>query len=258
MDEFTKIAIESSELASVFIKQNYGKTLTIKNKNPKNIKDFVTDVDKKAEEIIINKILKHFPNHGIWGEESGKTTKNKEFVWVIDPIDGTKNFVRGLDQFAVSVGLVKNGNPFVGVLSDPVKGDFVWAKEGAGAFLGKNRIKLQKVSRFEDTSVAINFGKRADQRIKVINMMKEIYKDIPIIRMVGSTAFVVKRMVEGGYDALIDNGDYWDFAASIVVFKESGGVVSSWGGNEVDENTDFVLWANQGIYYKLLNLARRL
>lgn len=251
MNDFVKVAIKASRKAAKLIQKSYGKVSSFENKRPSDLKDFLTTVDRQAENLIIAEIQKSFPNHGIWGEESGKVKKGEEYMWVIDSIDGTKNFVRGLEQFAISIGLVKGGKPRIGVIYNPLEQMFFWAVAGEGTFSDKKEIHISQTQKLKNACISLNLGKTKQIREFSLKALKSLSNIVPIIRIQGSTAYTITQLVQGKFDALVDNGDFWDWVASIVIVKEAGGMVSTWKGEEVKEDSRFVLWSN-GLFHNRL------
>lgn len=248
----------AAEKAAHFIYRNYSKTQVIVNKNPRDISDYVTNIDRRAEKIITDTILSHFPDHGIWGEEFGRKPGKNGNVWVIDPIDGTKNFTRRLGQFAISIGFVKDSVPWLGVIRNPLEKGTIYASRGKGAYKDNRNLRVSFTNDLRNSAVAINLGKTKKIRAKSLRAIVEIYKDVPIIRMPGSTAFTIWELVQQKYDALIDNGDFWDFAASIVIVQEAGGKVSTWTGEQIKSNSEYVFWSNGLIHQELLKRISKL
>ncbi|KKU17856.1 MAG: Inositol-1-monophosphatase [Candidatus Pacebacteria bacterium GW2011_GWB1_47_8] len=253
-----KVAIEAAKKAAVVIRQNYLQNNEVYDKKPTDLMDYVTKVDKQAEEVISRTIKELYPDHSIWGEESGKNPGKGEYTWVIDPIDGTKNFVRGLPQFVTSIGVLKNQEPVVGVIFDPIDMSYVWAVKGLGAYIGERKPISNVRVDIKSSSIAINFGKTVGQRKRTLGVFKGILEITPIVRMLGSTAYVVKGMTEGKFDALIDTGDYWDYAAGLVIAKEAGFHVSEWNGNEVSDKSDFIFWSRNELQPILFDILKKL
>ena len=252
MNDLVKVAIKASKRAAKFIKESYGRVSSFQDKKPSDLKDFLTTVDVQVENLIIKEIHRSFPDHSILGEESGKIQRRDEYIWVIDPLDGTKNFIRGLGQFATSVGLMKKGQPYVGVLYDPLEELVFWAIRGEGAFMNGNRLYVTQTSELDSACLSLNLGKTRQIRRTSLAALKILSEYVPIIRIQGSTAYTIGQLVQGKFDGLIDNGEYWDWAAAIVVIQEAGGKVTTWEGKEITESSQFVLWSNGLLHDKLV------
>ena len=140
MTKFLEVAKEAALIGGGILKENF-KKLKKSDVEVKGVKDFVTYVDKLSEERIRNHILKNFPDHAFLGEEDGKFGEN-EYTWVVDPLDGTKNYVCGFEIFAVSVALLKNNDPMVGVVYVPMLDKLYWGEKGYGSYLNGERLRV--------------------------------------------------------------------------------------------------------------------
>ncbi len=258
MDSFIDVAKLATQEAAKIIKSSYGGVVTLSDKNPSNIKDYVTNVDREAERLIRKVILDAYPNHAILGEESGDGTNDSEYKWIIDPIDGTKNFMRQLGQFCISIGVSRNNQPYAGVIHDPIEDTVISAVKGKGVEINKGTLELSQITSLDSACIALNFGKTTEIRERSLAVLKELLFITPTIRTPGSTTYAVKELVQGRFDALIDNGDYWDFAAGLVILTELGGSVTSWDGKPVTEVTKYVVWSNGKIEKELLPLLNKL
>ena len=174
--------------------------------------DFVTSSDKRTEKIIIEELQKAHPDYGIITEESGIINKsNTNNRWIIDPIDGTVNFLNGVPQFAISVGYEENGEIKCGVVFDPIKNEFFCAEKGNGAYLNNSRIRVSNKKNFKD-ALLVTGGPKHSSKIKekIFLEFEKVSKIVPHIRRFGSAALEI---------------NYWDIAAGIIILKEAGGFV---------------------------------
>jgi len=193
----------------------------------KSEKDFVTEIDLKAENYIIQRIREQYPNHQIFSEEIGSIEGTEEFRWVIDPIDGTVNYSVGLPFYGISIALTYRDEPIVAAISLPALGETFWAAKGEGAFQDGKRIKVRDV----DLSEAfISFGDFARdgnketniERLRVLNsLVNKVYR----IRMVGSAAISLAYIAAGRLDAAIYlRPNHYDIAAGQLLVSEAGGM----------------------------------
>ncbi|MEM3126505.1 MAG: inositol monophosphatase family protein [Candidatus Woesearchaeota archaeon] len=188
--------------------------------------DLVTEADKTAESIIIKEIKKHFPEHDIIGEESGKTKNGSEYLWTIDPLDGTNNFLKKVPYWCTSIALLKNNEPILGVIFDPFHNELFVAKKGKGATLNKKPIFVSQTTQLSDAIVSYEQGHLMDQRS--FFAVLPINKKIRALRIMGSTALNLANVAAGRFDAFISrNITYWDLAAGIVIVKEANGKVAT-------------------------------
>ena len=191
--------------------------------------DFVTAADKRTEKIIIEELLKAHPEYGILSEEIGEINKeNKDHRWIIDPIDGTLNFLNGIPHFAISVGYEEMGEVVCGLIFDPIKNEIFFAEKGAGAFFNNSRIRVSKKNKLKNSILVtggpkFNSLKKNDifmEYIKISNLV-----DAPV-RKFGSAALGMSYVAAGRFDGYWEwELNYWDIAAGIVILKEAGGLV---------------------------------
>jgi len=220
--------------------------------------DFVTASDKKVEKIIISELEKARPNYSILSEEMGEIkNSDQEFRWVIDPIDGTLNFLHGIPHFAISIGLEKNGEIICGTIFDPIKNEMFVGEKGKGSYLNNQRIRVSARSKLKDSVIftggpkfsSINKEKILDEYVKISS------KVVIPIRKLGSAsldmAYVAAGRCEGFWQR---NLNYWDIAAGIIIIKEAGGIITDFkGNNDYVENKE-VLVTNSGINKEIINL----
>ena len=207
------IMIKASEKASKILIRDFGEVekLQISVKGPS---DFVSNADTKAEKIIINELMKAKKNYSILSEEYGsKINSDSENVWIIDPIDGTTNFLHGVPHFAISIALKSNNEIVSGVIYDPIKDEMFYAEKDNGAFFNNRRIKVSKKKDIEGCL----FGTGGKEKIEV---------DL-ITRKSGSAALDMAYVAAGRYDGYFQNNlNLWDIAAGIIIVKEAGGIIN--------------------------------
>ena len=191
--------------------------------------DFVSAADKKSEKIIIEELSKAHPDYGILSEESGEMNKdNKENRWIIDPIDGTSNFLNGIPQFAISVAYEEKGKVICGMIFDPIKNEMFFAEKGAGAFLNNSRIRVSNKKKLKESMLVTGGPRRSSKKresiFKEYNNISNIV-DIPI-RKFGSAALDLANVASGRFDGFWQwELSYWDIAAGLIILEESGGFV---------------------------------
>ena len=208
------VMIKASEKASKALIRDFGEVekLQVSIKGPS---DFVSNADTKAEKIIIEELTKIKRNYSIISEEDGsKTNKDKENTWIIDPIDGTTNFLHGIPHFAISIAL-RSGNEIVsGVIYDPIKDEMFYAEKNNGAFFNNQRIRVSKKKKIENCLFATGG--------------KESINNELITRRSGSAALDMAYVAAGRYDGYFQNKlNLWDIAAGIIIVKEAGGIINS-------------------------------
>lgn len=205
--------IKASEKASKILIRDFGEIekLQVSKKGPS---DFVTNSDLKAEKIIIEELKKAKPNYSIISEENGiENNKDKNNTWIIDPIDGTINFLHGVPHFAISIALKSNDEIITGLIFDPIKDETFYAEKDNGAFFNKHRVKVSKKNEIDDCLFATG-GK----------IEKEL--DLPF-RKSGCASLDMAYVAAGRYDGFFQHDlNLWDIAAGIVLIKEAGGILN--------------------------------
>jgi myo-inositol-1(or 4)-monophosphatase len=223
--------------------------------------DFVTEVDKAAEEAIIEVLLDAYPGYGILAEESGLTAgkgRDSEFQWIIDPLDGTTNFIHGLPQYAVSIALAKNGVLEQAVVFDPSRNELFTASKGAGAFLNERRIRVSRRTKLGDALVGTGFPYRELGNLDTyLAIFKEVIQKTAGQRRPGSASLDLAYVACGRYDAFWEFGlAPWDMAAGTLLISEAGGLVSDLRGEATYLETGNLVAGTPKIFAPLLNLIQ--
>ena len=198
----------------------------------KRANDFVTQVDQAAEEAIIGIVRHSYPDHGFLAEESGRSEGKAEYVWIIDPLDGTTNFIHGFPQYCVSIGVQHRGALAHAVVYDPLKNELFTASKGRGAFLNDRRIRVSKCLRLQDALVGTGFPYREIERIDLyVRQLKTLMTDASGVRRAGAAALDLAYVACGRLDAFWELGlSPWDMAAGALLIQEAGGLVGDLGG----------------------------
>ncbi len=233
LKEISQRAIEVAKEAGAFIREERRK-FSYEKVEAKATNDLVSYVDKTAEELIVSRLQKLFPDHGFIAEENQGLEK-KEYNWIIDPLDGTTNFVHGIPCYAVSIGLEYQGEIFAGVVYEVANDECFSAYKDGGAFLNGNRISITKVDKLKDSLIATGFPvNKFDQMNAVLACADHFMRNTHGIRRIGSAASDLCFLACGRVDAFYEyNLNAWDVAAGIIIVQESGGKVSDFSfGNE--------------------------
>ena len=220
--------------------------------------DFVSSADKRTEKIIIEELQKAHPDYGIITEESGVINKlNTKNRWIIDPIDGTMNFLNGIPQFCISVGYEEEGEIKCGVIFDPIKNEMFCAEKGNGAYLNNSRIRVSNIKKLED-SLLVTGGPNHTSKIKdeIFSEFVEISKNVySPIRKFGSAALDIAYVACGRFDGYWQREiNYWDIAAGIIILKEAGGFVDFFDADNKVPLKMNILASNSNIHDELNNL----
>ena len=221
--------------------------------------DFVTNCDKKVEKILIDELLKARPSYSILSEEIGEINNDDSFKWIIDPIDGTSNFLHGVPHFAISVGLEHNKEIICGIVYDPIKDEMFTAEKGNGSYLNNQRMRVSSRSKLEDCMIFTGGPKREAKNRELA--LKEYYKFsiklLTPIRKLGSASLDMAYVAAGRCDGFWQrNLNYWDIAAGIILVKEAGGFVTDFNGeNEYIQNKT-ILATNAKINEEMIEVLK--
>jgi myo-inositol-1(or 4)-monophosphatase len=217
--------------------------------------DFVSEVDNAAEDAILSVLKEAYPSHGFLAEESGYKDREAEYLWVIDPLDGTTNFLHGVPQYCVSIGLMHKGKPTQAVVFDPTRNELFTASKGAGAFLNDRRIRVSKVDKLEGALISTGFPfKVIDHVDDYLAMLKNVMKATSGVRRAGAAALDLAYVACGRYDGFWEKGlSPWDMCAGALLIREAGGLVGDYQGNDGFLDKGEIVAANAKVFAALLN-----
>ena len=200
----------------------------------KQVNDFVTEVDHAAEKVIIETLLTAYPGHGILAEESGSTqgAQDSDYVWIIDPLDGTTNFIHGFPVYCVSIALAVKGKVEQAVIYDPSRNDLFTATKGRGAFMNDRRIRVSKRTRLQECLISTGFPFRPGDNFKnYMNMMADVMQRTAGMRRPGAAALDLAYVAAGFTDGFFETGlKPWDVAAGSLLVTEAGGLIGNFTG----------------------------
>ena len=226
----------------------------------KQVNDFVTEVDQAAEQAIIETLLTAYPQHGILAEESGseRGNPNSDFLWIIDPLDGTTNFIHGFPVYCVSIALQVRGKMEQAVIYDPTRNDLFTSTRGRGAFLNDRRIRVSKRIRMADSLVSTGFPFRAGQNYEqFMQIFIEMMRSTAGVRRPGSAALDLAYVAAGFSDGFFETGlQPWDVAAGSLLVQEAGGLVGNFTGEADFLHTGECLAANPKIYSQMVQMLK--
>jgi myo-inositol-1(or 4)-monophosphatase len=224
----------------------------------KEVNDFVTEVDHASEKAIIETLLTAYPGHGILAEESGSQhgAKDSEFVWIIDPLDGTTNFIHGFPVYCVSIALTVRGKLEQAVIYDPTRNDLFTATKGRGAYCNDRRLRVSKRIRLSDCLLSTGFPyRKGDNFNSYLNLMGEVMKASAGLRRPGSAALDLAYVAAGRTDGFFEKGlRPWDMAAGALLVTEAGGLVGNFTGEADFLDQQECLAANPKIYGQLVSV----
>ena len=252
MSEFLEVAINAVQEAEKVVMSYYGKEKIIQNKGEF---DLVTKVDVESENKIVDVIKNRFPEHGFILEESDNFNESSEYVWIIDPIDGTTSFAHNYPMFSISIALFKNKEPLLGVVSVPYLKEIFHAEKGMGAFLNNKKVSVSKNQSLKTSIVATGFP--YTERKKIIKYLTKVAEVAQGIRRSGSAAVDVCYVACGRLDAYYELGlKIMDTAAAQLILNEAGGKITDFKGNAILDNYERVVASNTLVHDELINLLK--
>jgi len=258
LKDFLQTAKEAGVIGGQILKEHF-KKIKSKDVETKGIKDFVTYVDKTSEERIRDFILSKYPNHAFLGEEEGVLgNKNSELLWIVDPLDGTKNFINGFEIFAVSVALQNRETQEIitGCIYIPVFDKLYWALEKEGSFLNGSRIHVSNRTR-EYAMIATGFPFRHVEDIdRYLKAFRESMIRFSAVRRPGAAAVDLAYTAEGVFDGFFEMKlSIWDIAAGALLVKEAGGIYTNFEGKFVLDGN--VIAGGKAVYKELLDIVKK-
>lgn len=251
------IALRAARNAADFIAQSFDRPdrreIRTKARN-----DFVSDVDINAERMIIEAINQTYPDHAILAEESGAPTKDSEYTWIIDPLDGTLNFLQSIPHFCVSIAVKKGKHLEHGVIVDPIRNEEFVASRGKGAQLNGKRIRVSSRAKLEDCVLGTGIPPGSMDRLDhYMDTLKDFTGECRGIRRAGSAALDLAYVAAGRTDGFWEMGlSQWDIAAGIVLIREAGGFIGDLDGGENYWTSGDIVAANPKIMRAMVSTLR--
>jgi len=236
------------------ILQQYFRKISLADIREKEKNDYLTFVDEQAEKKIIDTIQKQFPDHSILAEESGKQNKDSDYCWIIDPLDGTKNFINGIPVFAVSIALQIKNEIIVSIVLDVMQDDLYFAEKNKGAFLNESVIKVSDEATIEKSLLATGFPfKNKSILTPYMNCFKDIFYHCSGVRRMGAAAIDLAYVASGHFEAFWEVGlNPWDMAGGELLITEAGGKVTDFWNESNHLENSFILASNNKIHDFLL------
>jgi myo-inositol-1(or 4)-monophosphatase len=249
------VMVRAAEKAGRGLIRDFGEVdhLQVSRKGPG---DFVSAADLKAEKTVKDELKKGRPEFGFLMEESGHTDgSDKTHTWIVDPLDGTTNFLHGLPHFCVSIALARENEVIAGVIFDPVKDEVFWTERGIGAFVNNHRLRVSGRRNLENSIIATGapFNLHEESVAELfIEQLRPIMRLTSGIRRYGSAALDLAYVAAGRYDGFWENGlNQWDVAAGLLLVREAGGFVTDLRGLRYELGADNILATNEGLHHKL-------
>ncbi len=252
VNDLILIAREAGEI----IKEGFGKNISIEYKSGEN--NIVTEIDKKSEQLIIDFIQKKYPKHNILAEERGELKKESEYLWVIDPLDGTSNFAHGLPIFSVSIGLQQNDVTIAGVIYDVMRDLLYYAELGSGAFANDNKVSVSNTKKISQSMLVTGFPYNVKENPEhAFERFEIITKNARAVRRLGSAAIDFCYVAAGVFDAFWEVHLHpWDICAGKLIVEEAGGIVTDFRGETIGIDSKKILATNLLIHPQMIDLLR--
>lgn len=249
--------IQISHEAGEIVRNGFGKNFGIEYKT--NEANIVTDIDKASEKHIKEFIQKNFPSHSILAEEGGETLNNSEYLWVVDPLDGTTNFAHGLPIFSISIGVQKDGKTIMGVVYDIMQDITYAAEKGGGAFADSQRINVSKNDNLAHSVLVTGFPYNiSDNPENALEKFTSLTRASRGIRRLGSAAidfcYVARGVFDGFWEVYLHP---WDMCAGKLIVEEAGGLVTGFEGEEIDIYTHRILATNGQIHERMMEFLKK-
>jgi len=228
----------------------------VKHIEKKDHAGIVTEADKFAEDYLIKRIFKKFPESSIITEESGEHGKGASLCWVLDPLDGTTNYAHGFPWFCVSIGLYEDDRPKAGMIYHPITKELFYAEADKGVWLNNKKVSVSKVDRMEDSLLGTGFyyskGETLRREMEIFRRVNEVALGV---RRPGSAALDLAFVACGRYDGFWERGlAPWDVAAGLIMVTEAGGKLSDYSGKEVNLNSGEIVASNGKLHQQMISL----
>lgn len=257
-DGFLEIAIEAARCGGRIVRTNLG-NISEDDISIKQVSDFVTRVDRQSEEEIIATIRRHFPDHSFLAEESERDQETEGYRWIIDPLDGTTNYIHGYPAFSVSIALQFRRNILLGVILDPLREELFSAEKGRGAFLNGERVRVSRLDNPTNALIATGFPfRRKEMTDRYLELFRYVFQRVSDLRRAGSAALDLAYLACGRCEGFFEIGlSPWDMAAGSILIQEAGGIVTDFGGGSEFLSTGDIVAGNSVLHGVLLDEVRK-
>jgi len=262
MSVYKQVAIDAALTAGSYIHEAAASINELEIRQ-KSLNDYVSEVDRYSETLITSAISESFPSHSILGEEYGQQGgSDLKFQWIIDPLDGTTNFLRSIPHYAVSIALACDGVIELGVIYDPCKKELFCAEKGKGVFLNKQKISTSSQDNIKGALLATGIPFSGENLAKISSFTSSMQGLLALqtsgIRRLGAAALDLAYVAAGRYEGFWESGlKSWDIAAGALLVTEAGGVVSDLHGGEAFLQTGNILAANEAVHNSMLKITKR-
>lgn len=219
--------------------------------------DLVSEIDWKAERKVISIIKQKYPDHAFECEEHGHIGPKSKYLWLVDALDGTVNYVHDIAPFCVSLGLLKDDKPYIGVVYNPIRNELFWAQKGKGAFLNGKRIHVSRLSKISDAMLCSDITTHKEYHDEFFHILSRISPKIMGIRVLNDTSLLLSHVAAGRFDMYMKNKmPYYDVAPGALIIQEAGGKVTTFDGKPIGPNMKNVVASNGKLHATLKKLVQ--
>ncbi len=248
--------VEIAREAGTAVRKGFGKKHSLEYKT--NLSNFVTETDKESERIIIDFIKKEFPSHSVLAEESGEHRSSSEYLWVIDPLDGTSNFAHGLPIFSVSIGVQKNGETICGAVYDVMRDEMFYAEMGSGSYCNSERLSVSINDDLKKSMLVTGFPYDISENPDfAMERFNAFLKEARAIRRLGSAAidfcYVASGVFDGFWEVSLNS---WDACAGSLIVEEAGGLVTDFAEKRITIGTKQYLASNGKVHQAMIDILK--
>ena len=241
-----EIATQAAKEAGNILLAHFHSKKEIKHKGKGNI---VSEADILAEKIILDLLEKEYPGHNILSEESNYSTLVDGYTWIVDPLDGTNNYVFGIPFFCTNIALVKEDDILVGVSYDPIREELFQAEKGQGAYLNNSLIQVSEKGLLQDALVGLDLGYSSGRGSELLDITNRLWGQVHCLRMMGSASLGLAYVACGRMNLYFHRWLYpWDIASGILLIREAGGKVTDWQGNPVKIQDKEIIASNHDLH----------
>jgi myo-inositol-1(or 4)-monophosphatase len=250
------VAVRAARAAGTVITRNMARLENVQVEE-KGRYDFASEVDRMAESVIVKELKRAFPDHAILAEEGGQSGKKSRHTWVIDPLDGTHNYLRGFPHFSVSIALLEGNDPIYGVVFDPIRDEMFTASRGDGAFLNDRRIRVSPREGLAGAMLCTGFPYRQRRHLEAqLGYTAKLLEEAEDFRRTGSAALDLAYVAAGRLDGYYEFGlKPWDMAAGCLLVREAGGRYCDFSGRDGIPESGHLIAANHKVAFAMVNRA---
>ncbi len=258
MSDLLEVAQDAALEAGKFLKESVGRVISVETKMGE-VRNLVSDADRGSEERIIRRIRQHYPGHAVLAEESGGSRQEEEFRWIIDPLDGTTNFLHGLPIFSVTIGVEHRGEVIAGVIYNPNLGELFVAEKGSGAYLNGTRISVSTSTELINSLVVTGFPYNiAENPDRAVDHFVHFLYETRGVRRLGSAAIDLAYVAMGRFDGFWEVSlQPWDMAAGVLLVHEAGGRTSDFSGGPVSIYRKQIVASNGRVHDAMVRVLAR-